>query len=68
MLLQQTAKFILMKDKGEELTRPANLVRDDDLQGIIRVLKYVTSMEIRRLKKIIQEDVEAKIGFKTIWN
>jgi predicted methyltransferase len=44
VLLQQTARFILMKDKGEDLTKPNLFVRDDDIQAIIQMLKYVSAM------------------------
>lgn len=54
--MQQTARFILVKDKGEELTKPNLNVRDDDFGGVINMLKYVSSMEIRRLKKIFEAE------------
>lgn len=55
VLLQQTARFILVKDKGEELTKPSLKVRDDDLISCIKMLKYVTAMEVRRLKKVFEK-------------
>jgi hypothetical protein len=68
VLLQQTARFILMKDKGEELPKPPLLFRDDDIPSALQVLKYVSSMEIRRLKKLLEREVGSGVGFKTIWN
>lgn len=68
VLLQQTARFILVKDKGEDLTKPSLAVRDDDFGGVINMLKYVSSMEIRRLKKIFEAEFESKVGMKTFWN
>jgi hypothetical protein len=68
VLLQQTAKFILMKDKGEDLTKPSLSVRDDDIPAIIQMLKYVSAMEIRRLKKLFEKEVESGVAFKTMWN
>ena len=58
VLLQQTARFILVKDKGEDLAKPETKVRDDDLQGVIIMLKYVTSMEVRRLKKVFINQIK----------
>ena len=52
--MQQTARFILVKDKGEDLTKPNLNVRDDDFSAVINMVRYVSSMEIRRLKKIFQ--------------
>lgn len=43
-----------MKDKGDELSKPKLNVRDDDIPSVIQMLKYVTSMEVRRLKKVFQ--------------
>lgn len=68
VLLQQTARFILVKDKGEELTKPSMKVRDDDLNAAILMLKYVNSMEVRRLKKIFEKEFEAGVPMKTFWN
>ena len=42
VLLQQTARFILMKESEEEPTVPNKTIRDDDLEGVLKVLKYVT--------------------------
>jgi hypothetical protein len=41
-----------MKDNGEDLTKPNLTVRDDDIAGVAQMLKYVSAMEIRRLKKV----------------
>lgn len=68
VLLQQTARFILMKDKGEDLSKPNLKVKDDDLSSVINMLRYVSSMEIRRLKKTFQVQFEAGTGMKNMWN
>lgn len=50
------------------MAKPESKVRDDDLQGVITMLKYVTSMEVRRLKKVFGKEFEAGVGMKTFWN
>lgn len=68
VLLQQTAKFILMKEKENELIKPNQNVNSNNLSEILAVFKYVTSSEIRNLKSIIQKSVEEGNDFKIVWN
>lgn len=68
VLLQQTAKFILMKEKEDELIKPNQNVNSNNLSEILAVFKYVTSSEIRNLKSIIQKSVEEGNDFKIVWN
>ena len=57
VLLQQTAKFILMKEKEDELVKPNFNVDSNNLNDLLAVFKYVTSSEIRNLKGLIQKSV-----------
>lgn len=44
VLLQQTAKFILMKNKDETPQKPNTHFKDDESASILKALEYVTSM------------------------
>lgn len=68
VLLQQTAKFILMKEKEDELTKPNLNVNCNDLGQLLAVFKFVTSSEIRNLKGLIQKLVGEGNDFKVVWN
>ncbi len=68
VLLQQTAKFILMKEKEDDLTKPKLQVDPNDLGQLLAVFKFVTSSEIRHLKGLIQKFVEDGNDFKVVWN
>lgn len=68
VLLQQTAKFILMKEKEGDLLKPSQNVDSNNLNELLAVLKFVASSEIRNLKGIIQKSVEAGNDFKVVWN
>lgn len=68
VLLQQTAKFILMKEKEGELVKPSQNVDSNNLNELLAVLKFVASSEIRNLKGLIQKSVEAGNDFKVVWN
>lgn len=68
VLLQQTGRFILMKETESEIVIPNKRVRDDDLEGILKVLKYVTRMEIMRIKKIFEAEFGNGVDMKTFWN
>lgn len=43
-------------------------LRDDDVLAILAALKYVTSMEIKRLKGIFQKEFEQGRTLNKIWN
>lgn len=43
VLLQQTAKFILMKEKEDELVQPSLDVNPNDLSQLLAVFRFVTS-------------------------
>lgn len=68
VLLQQTAKFILMKEKEGDLVKPSQNVDSNNLNELLAVLKFVASSEIRNLKGLIQKSVEAGNDFKVVWN
>jgi hypothetical protein len=68
VLLQQTAKFILMKEKEGDLLKPSQNVDSNNLNELLAVLKFVASSEIRNLKGLIQKSVEAGNDFKVVWN
>lgn len=68
VLLQQTAKFILMKEKEGDLLKPCQNVDSNNLNELLAVLKFVASSEIRNLKGLIQKSVEAGNDFKVVWN
>ena len=53
---------------SEEPKKPQNQVRDDDLEGLEKVLSFVTFKEVQRLKKTIKEEVEKGNKMNTIWN
>ena len=57
-----------MKEKEDELTKPSENVNSSDLSQLLSVFKYVSSCEIRNLKKLIQKAVEGGSDFKNVWN
>lgn len=45
-----------MKEKESDVKPPAKMkIKDNNLEDIIVMLRYVNSMEIKRLKKAMQE-------------
>lgn len=64
-----------MKEKEGDVKPPTKMkIKDNNLEDIIAMLRYVNSMEIKRLKKAMQEQFSKsnkeseQVGFKTIWN
>jgi hypothetical protein len=62
VLLQQTAKFILADGREEDFVKPNQIVRDDDIFSVVQILKYVSAMEVKRLKKTLQKHYESGVG------
>ena len=74
-LSDEAISFILMKEKEGDVKPPTKMkIKDNNLEDIIAILRYVNSMEIKRLKKAMQEQFSKsnkeseQVGFKTIWN
>ena len=52
VLLQQTSKFLIMKPSSDEPQKPSLKFRDDDMEALNKILRYVSFKEIERVKKI----------------
>lgn len=50
------------------MQRPQDNIRDDNIEAVLKMLKYVSAMEINRLKKIFEVEFGNGVGMKTFWN